>query len=193
MIGRYWPLPSSPFAGCPSECNYRGKFVPNKCSTDCGKPTQRWYHVPRSWLKPTDNLLVIFDDKGGDPTQIRFVTRKVTSVCGFISEEHPSPVKRWQKTITESVELENTGKPSVHLQCPEGSQISSIKFASFGSPQGSCGAFQKGSCHGIQSSSIVEKECVGQKFCSVMLSVEKFGEDPCPGTSKSLAVEALCS
>ena len=115
------------------------------------------YHVPRSWLKPTDNLLVIFDDKGGDPTQIRFVKRKVTSVCGFISEEHPSPVKYWKKTITKSVQLENMGKPSVHLQCPEGSQISSIKFASFGSPQGSCGTFQKGSCHGIQSSSIVEK------------------------------------
>lgn len=193
MIGRYWPLASSPFADCPSECNYRGKFLPNKCSTDCGKPTQRWYHVPRSWLKPTDNLLVIFDDKGGDPTKIRFVTRKVTSVCGIISEEHPSPVKHWQKTGTESVELENTGKPSLHLQCPEGRQISSIKFASFGSPGGSCGAFQKGSCHGIQSSSVVEKECVGQKFCYIMLSVEKFGEDPCPGTSKSLAVEALCS
>ncbi|GLJ24400.1 hypothetical protein SUGI_0466010 [Cryptomeria japonica] len=193
MIGRYWPISSSPFAGCPSKCNYRGKFLPNKCSTDCGNPTQRWYHVPRSWFNPTDNLLVLFEDKGGDPTQIRFVKREAIKLCGLISEAHPPHLKYWRKTITNSIELENTARPTLNLQCPEGSQISSINFASFGNPQGACGAFEKGSCHGVQSSSIVQKDCIGCKSCSVTLSVEKFGEDPCPGASKSLAVEAYCS
>eukprot|EP01018_Ginkgo_biloba_P019618 Gb_41532 [translate_table: standard] len=192
-IGRYWPLPSSPYDDCPSKCNYRGKFIPNKCSSGCGKPTQRWYHVPRSWFKPTDNLLVIFEEKGGDPTQIAFVNRKVTSICGLISEGHPPPIDFWKKTITNSVELENMAKPSLHLQCPEGRKILSIKFASFGTPQGTCGAFHEGTCHGIQSSSTIEKACIGKQFCSVMLSAERFGEDPCPGASKSLAVEAICS
>ncbi|KAK9950238.1 hypothetical protein M0R45_005739 [Rubus argutus] len=43
--------------GCVQECNYRGKFDPDKCNTGCGEPTQRWYHVPRSWFKPSGNVL----------------------------------------------------------------------------------------------------------------------------------------
>ncbi|KAK9904552.1 hypothetical protein M0R45_000634 [Rubus argutus] len=52
--------------GCVQECNYRGKFDPDKCNTGCGEPTQRWYHVPRSWFKPSGNVPVIFEEKGGD-------------------------------------------------------------------------------------------------------------------------------
>ena len=41
-IGRYWPRKSSKHEECVLYCNYRGKFSPNKCSTGCGEPTQRW-------------------------------------------------------------------------------------------------------------------------------------------------------
>lgn len=41
-IGRYWLVKSSPHAECVQQCNYRGKFMPNKCYTGCGEPTQRW-------------------------------------------------------------------------------------------------------------------------------------------------------
>ena len=27
---------------CVKECDYRGKFNPDKCDTGCGEPTQRW-------------------------------------------------------------------------------------------------------------------------------------------------------
>lgn len=40
-IGRYWPR-KSPMHGCVKECDYRGKFFPDKCRTNCGEPTQRW-------------------------------------------------------------------------------------------------------------------------------------------------------
>ncbi|KAK9167474.1 hypothetical protein Scep_002665 [Stephania cephalantha] len=49
-IGRYWPRKSSTDDECAQPCNYRGKlsisfinFMPNKCMTGCGEPTQRWY------------------------------------------------------------------------------------------------------------------------------------------------------
>lgn len=41
-IGRYWPRRASPHEVCVQQCNYRGKFMPNKCNTGCGEPTQRW-------------------------------------------------------------------------------------------------------------------------------------------------------
>lgn len=33
------------------------------------------YHVPRSWLKPTNNLIVIFEELGGNPSKISLVKR----------------------------------------------------------------------------------------------------------------------
>lgn len=35
------------------------------------------YHVPRSWLKPTKNLLVVFEELGGDVSKISLVRRSV--------------------------------------------------------------------------------------------------------------------
>lgn len=78
-IGRFWPRKSrksSPHDECVQECDYRGKFNPDKCITGCGEPSQQWYHIPRSWFKPSENILVIFEEKGGDPTKITFSRRK---------------------------------------------------------------------------------------------------------------------
>ncbi|KAI3753326.1 hypothetical protein L2E82_25377 [Cichorium intybus] len=71
-IGRYWTIHAK---GSCTGCNYAGTFRPVKCQTRCGKPTQRWYHVPRSWLKPTQNLIVVFEEIGGDPSAISIMKR----------------------------------------------------------------------------------------------------------------------
>jgi len=40
------------------------------------------YHVPRSWLYPTGNYLVVFEEWGGDPFGITLMKRTVESgVC----------------------------------------------------------------------------------------------------------------
>lgn len=41
------------------------------------------YHVPRSWLKPTQNLLVVFEELGGDPSKIHLLKRSVTMWKAF--------------------------------------------------------------------------------------------------------------
>ncbi|KAJ4716579.1 Beta-galactosidase [Melia azedarach] len=74
-IGRYWSAIAS---GRCSRCNYTGSYRPNKCRFGCGNPTQKWYHVPRSWLKPKQNLLVVFEEIGGDASKISLVKRWVT-------------------------------------------------------------------------------------------------------------------
>ncbi|KAK4378316.1 hypothetical protein RND71_000178 [Anisodus tanguticus] len=76
-IGRYWTAYAT---GNCSPCTYAATYRQGKCQTGCGQPTQRWYHVPRSWLKPTGNLLVVFEEIGGDASRISLVKRSITYV-----------------------------------------------------------------------------------------------------------------
>ncbi|CAN1802615.1 Beta-galactosidase 10 [Linum perenne] len=176
-IGRYWPRKSPKNGKCVDECDYRGKFMPDKCLTGCGKPTQRWYHVPRSWFKPSGNVLVIFEEKGGDPTKIKFSKRRTSGVCASVSEDYPSSY--------------------IHLKCPEDTHISTVKFASFGSPKGVCGSYKISDCHDPNSISSVEKECLKKNECSIEVSEEKFmSKGSCKdgaNMKKQLAVEVECS
>ncbi|KAL8200416.1 hypothetical protein R6Q57_011755 [Mikania cordata] len=73
-IGRYWSTYAN---GDCQGCHYAGTYHPLTCQLGCGQATQRWYHVPRSWLKPTDNLLVLFEELGGDPTKVSLVKRSM--------------------------------------------------------------------------------------------------------------------
>ncbi|KAL1567927.1 Beta-galactosidase 3 [Salvia divinorum] len=186
-LGRYWTAYAT---GNCNGCNYAGSFRPTKCQLGCGQPTQRWYHLPRSWLKPTQNVLVLFEELGGDPTRITLVKRSVSSVCADVSEYHPN-IKKWQ--IESYGRPEGFHKPKVHLHCAPGQSISSIKFASFGTPLGTCGNFQQGACHASTSYAILEKKCIGQQRCTVTISNSNFGQDPCPNVLKRLSVEAICA
>ncbi|MBA0850493.1 hypothetical protein Goshw_000168 [Gossypium schwendimanii] len=186
-IGRYWTAYAH---GDCSGCSYSGTFRPMKCQLGCGQPTQKWYHVPRSWLKPTQNLLVLFEELGGDPSKISLVKRSVSTVCAEISEYHPN-IKNWQ--IESYGKTEEFHRPKVHLHCSPGQAISSIKFASFGTPLGTCGSYQQGPCHAPTSYDILEKRCVGKQRCAVAISNSNFGHDPCPNVLKRLSVEAVCA
>ncbi|XP_027929535.1 beta-galactosidase 1-like isoform X2 [Vigna unguiculata] len=185
-LGRYWPAYKA--SGTCDYCDYAGTYNENKCRSNCGEASQRWYHVPQSWLKPTGNLLVVFEELGGDPNGIFLVRRDIDSVCADIYE--------WQPNLI-SYQMQVAGKPpvrpKVHLSCSPGQKISSIKFASFGTPLGSCGNFHEGSCHAHKSYDAFERNCVGQNWCTVTVSPENFGGDPCPNVMKKLSVEAICS
>ncbi|KAM7254583.1 hypothetical protein ACFE04_003963 [Oxalis oulophora] len=187
-VGRHWPAYKA--AGSCGECSYAGTYNEKKCASNCGEPSQRWYHVPRSWLSPTGNLLVVFEELGGDPNAISLVRREVDSVCAYIYE--------WQPTLM-NYHMQASGKvnkplrPKAHLSCGDGQKISSIKFASFGNPVGSCGNYKQGNCHAQHSYDAFERLCVGQTWCSVTVAPEMFGGDPCPNVMKWLAVEAVCS
>ncbi|KAK1363522.1 Beta-galactosidase [Heracleum sosnowskyi] len=186
-IGRFWTAYA---VGDCNECNYAQAFRPPKCQQGCGEPTQRWYHVPRSWLKPTQNSLVLFEELGGDPTKIAMVKRSVASVCADVNEYHPY-IKNWQ--IESYGKSEDFHKPKVHLRCGAGQSITSIKFASFGTPTGTCGSFQQGTCHASTSYVVLEKMCIGRQRCAVPISDTVFGQDPCPNVLKKLSVEAICA
>ncbi|KAH6759196.1 beta-galactosidase 16 [Perilla frutescens var. frutescens] len=150
-----------------------------------GSPSQIWYHIPRAFLKPTDNLLVLFEEETGtNPLGISVDTVSITKVCGHVSDSDPPPVLSYQK--------QRGRRPKVQLCCPSNKNISNILFASFGSPSGDCSSYAVGRCHSTISTTVVEKACLGKKTCSVPWSYKIFGGDPCPGVSKDLLIEAQC-
>ncbi|GLU10047.1 hypothetical protein SLE2022_268750 [Rubroshorea leprosula] len=72
-IGRHWPAYKA--SGTCHQCSYAGLYNEKKCLSGCGESSQKWYHVPRSWLKPKGNLLVVFEEWDGDPSGISLVKR----------------------------------------------------------------------------------------------------------------------
>jgi hypothetical protein len=189
-IGRYWPSYLAEGV-CSDGCSYEGTYRPHKCDTNCGQSSQRWYHVPRSWLQPSGNTLVLFEEIGGNPSGVSLVTRSVDSVCAHVSESHSQSINFWRLESTDQVQKLHI--PKVHLQCSKGQRISAIKFASFGTPQGLCGSFQQGDCHSPNSVATIQKKCMGLRKCSLSVSEKIFGGDPCPGVRKGVAIEAVCS
>ncbi|KAJ8769849.1 hypothetical protein K2173_008931 [Erythroxylum novogranatense] len=174
-IGRYWP-------------SFR---------TPSGSSSQTWYHVPKSFLKPRGNLLVLLEEEGGNPLQVSVDTASISQVCGHVSTSHPPPVSSWayHKQSTMSRYLNNNGRtrPQVQLSCPSNSKISQIEFASYGTPLGGCGtSYNLGTCHSNNSKSVVEKECLGKMDCSIAVDSRQFGGDPCPANPKSLLAVADC-
>ncbi|KAL3825641.1 hypothetical protein ACJIZ3_021670 [Penstemon smallii] len=169
-LGRYWPSFIAE-DGCSTEpCDYRGSYDNSKCVKNCGQPTQRWYHVPRSFMKEDDNELVLFEEFGGNPTLVNFQTIRPGSVCGSAYENR-----------------------DMELSC-YGRVISDIKFASFGDSQGTCGSFEKGSCEATNDAlSVIQNACVGKESCTVPATESVFGSTNCgEGVSKRLLVEAVC-
>jgi hypothetical protein len=78
------------------------------------------------------------------------------------------------------------------LTAPAGMVFISVSFASYGTPNGSCGSFTIGGCHATNSQSIVTAALVGQNSGSIVASNGVFG-DPCGGTPKRLYVQAVYS
>ncbi|KAG0485744.1 hypothetical protein HPP92_009823 [Vanilla planifolia] len=150
-LGRFWPSYIANPDGCKQVCDYRGMYKDDSCLTGCGEPSQRWYHVPRSFLKTSEpNTLVLFEEAGGDPIDVNFLTVTVGKACASVAEG---------KTMT--------------LSCQGDQTISSIEFASFGDPTGTCGFFKRGSCEATETLLAVEKvACIGQASCSIEVNEE---------------------
>lgn len=104
--------------------------------------------------------MVLFEEIGGDPSQISVVTRSPDIVCGRVSESHPPPLQLWagNHTRTEG----SLPSPELQLECARGHHIVDVTFASFGNPVGSCGEhFGLGKCHSVDTMATVHKVSTG--------------------------------
>ncbi|CAN4107357.1 unnamed protein product [Withania somnifera] len=147
-----------------------------------GHPTQAEYHIPRSFLKPTNNLLVVFEETGD-------------TICGIITEYHPPNVKNWERCGSQFRAVVEDLKTGARLTCPDDNVIEKVEFASYGNPDGACGNLYLGNCTSPNSVKVAEKYCLGKHTCSIPIEREIFDEtnkDPCPNIFKTLAVQVKC-
>jgi hypothetical protein len=82
------------------------------------------------------------------------------------------------------------------IDIPFGTKITSVDFASYGTPNGSCGAFTLGGCHATNSISIVESFILNQEGAQRIGIVAGPGTgfgDPCVGTVKRLYIQATAT
>nr|CAB3465799.1 unnamed protein product [Digitaria exilis] len=149
------------------------------------------YHIPREWLQESDNLLVLFEETGGDPSQISLEVHYTKTICSKVSETYYPPLSSWSRAANGRASV-NTVAPELHLQCDEGHVISKVTFASYGTPSGDCQNFSVGNCHASTTLDLVTEACVGENKCSISVTNNVFG-DPCRKVVKDLAVEAECS
>ena len=79
-----------------------------------------------------------------------------------------------------------------NLSCPGDKTITSIDFAGYGQPAGSCSdGFSPGSCQAADSRSIVEAACLNRSECAIGAGSDVFG-DPCPDKPKWIAIAYTC-
>lgn len=159
-IGRYWVSFKTP-EGSPSQTWFETciqYLLTNiTCLIICDKQ-KFWsmfnrYNVPRSFLKQTGNLLVLFEEENANPLGISLDTISIDKVCAHVSDVHPPSVNSWK--AREHYRLRP--RPRVHLRCPGKRIISKIVFASHGNPSGNCENYSVGKCHSSNSQQIVEK------------------------------------
>ena len=102
---------------------------------------------------------MLFEETEDEPSKVSLVTRSVKSICAHISEAQPPSPDLWKNMGTDIMIVPKNTNPRLQLEYPANQRISSIKFASFGNPQGECGNFNKGTCHSIRSWGIAERVC----------------------------------
>lgn len=171
-IGRYWVSFLSPLA----------------------QPSQSEYHIPRAFLKPTKNLLVVLEETGGDPREIKLLTVNRDTICSFITEYHPPHVKSWARTGNQMRAVVENITSGAHLTCPDNKVIKTVEFASFGDPYGVCGTYAIGKCNAPNALKIAEQYCQGKKDCTIPMDKGLFfgANDACPDIAKTLAVQVRC-
>ncbi|KAL6634789.1 hypothetical protein ACP70R_027460 [Stipagrostis hirtigluma subsp. patula] len=173
-LGRYWPsYVAGDMDGC-HRCDYRGEYKTwgneEKCLTGCGEIGQRWYHVPRSFLRPAGepSTVVLFEEAGGDPSGVGFRTVAVGKVCASAGR----------------------GDGAVELRCEHGRTISSVDVASVGAVKGRCGAYE-GGCASKAARDALAAACVGKESCAVRYTDAFDDTDGCEAAGV-LTVQATC-
>lgn len=161
-----------------------------------GTPTQSEYHIPRSYLNPKDNLLVIFEEARTSPEKVEILNVNRDTICSFVLEHDPANVNSWVSRRGSFHPIAKNLGTQATLECPAGKKMNAVEFASFGNPTGYCGGFALGNCNAPAAKQIVEKECLGKESCSVALNRAVFnqnGVDACPNDVKTLAIQVRCS
>ena len=154
------------------------------------------YHIPRTWIKPKDNLLVILEEEKANPKDMEILNVDRDTVCTGISEKHPPHVKAFAVKGQKFHATVEDVQPEATVKCPNRKKIVAVEFASFGNSTGACGNFALGKCNAPETKQIVEQQCLGKESCSLKVDRNQFNKngDPCPDLLiKTLIFQVKCS
>jgi hypothetical protein len=126
---------------------------------------------------------------------VALLTMAVGPACGAGGNIAGPDPERTSASLTvagsDVCETAGEGAP-LALACPEGSVITAVSFASYGTPGGACGAFAPAQgCNAQGAATILSTACMGKSNCTVDANNETFG-DPCVGTVKRLSAQVSC-
>ncbi|CAO2815605.1 unnamed protein product [Amaranthus hypochondriacus] len=170
-----------------------GRFWPAFVTKGNKLPSQVEYRIPRSYMKPVDNFLVVFDEDGGniDTVQIETVTRDV--ICSMVGEDFPPHVLSWVRDPRDIIIPVEEPRPKATVKCPKDKIISKVDFASFGNARGACGFYMLGNCTAPNSLKVAEQYCLGKESCSVPVDRNLF-DKTCPEMqNQKLTIQVRCT
>lgn len=116
---------------------------------------------------------------------------KLTYVSASINTIRGQIIVQWRLYIPKVCGYATQNK-QIQLQCIASlGTIQSIEFASYGTPSGTCGEYHIGQCHAQNTVSIIASHCINHTSCIIDVTPSYFNHrDPCPGTQKSVAIQA---
>ena len=125
-----------------------------------GRPSQSEYHIPRAWVKPKGNLLLVLEEESANPKDIEILNVDRDTICSSVSENHPRSVREFSRKKKQLTSVGDDEKPKATVKCPNHKKIVTVEFASFGDPVGPCGGFVLGNCNAAASKQVVEQFCL---------------------------------
>ncbi|CAI0445321.1 unnamed protein product [Linum tenue] len=151
-IGRYWMSYVSPL----------------------GDSTQAEYLIPRSYLKPKENLIVVLEEEPAHPSNITILTVNRDTICSYVSELSPPSVRQWERKDDKFKPVGPEAKVGARLKCPNRKKIDVVDFASYGDPYGACGGFAQGRCSSPVSKQVIEQVNAIVRILKISINSESF-------------------
>jgi hypothetical protein len=120
--------------------------------------------------------------------QLTFAGASIDSTMGLVASSWttPSPPPKVGDVCGVAGEADKV----LTLTCGSGAAFTGVAFASYGTPTGTCagGLAVNPACHANTSAAVVAAACVGKSACSIPVTNDAFGGDPCFDVVKTLAV-----
>jgi len=159
------------FASYGTPTGFCGAFSKGSCDSGNSMPV-----VAGACLNKATCTILAQNSVFGDPCRNTLKRLYIHAVCGL-------PL-----SVCASVDENSVAT----ISCPSSTVVKTIKFASYGTPTGSCGAFSKGSCDSGNSMPVVAGACLNKATCTIYAQNSVFG-DPCGNTPKRLYIQAFCN
>lgn len=174
------PSPSRPFLGALDDISiYNRALTPSEVST--------LYNAAEPLCQNFSGLLLSSTPSSGSDGAFSFVPN--SGFAPYSYTVNGGPTVNLPSSIVCGSATEGS---SFTINAPSNQTFTSVNFASYGNPQGSCGSFYYTQCNAVNSMNVAEDSLLGNNSATIDANNMVFG-DPCFGTGKHMDVQASTS